>query len=227
MGTVNLFVGTHFEWSSHQDGALLCHLSQEAYAQNIVERHRLQNINFNPLATPYRSGCPIDCVPSAIIDEEDNLFVKRRDAYQSLVGQLTWLATNTRSDLATAVSFLASYSSCPNKQHLEATLYVVRYIRSTMSQGIAYHSSASAATSAYLHYPPSHDCEAYTDATPPPDRQPLQGFCDAIWGSQIGSAVDNGVEIGMFKYRFTRGFLVMRCGGPIAWKAVRQPRTSR
>ena len=102
-----------------------------------MEHHRLQNINFNPLATPYRSGCPIDCVPSAIIDEEDNLFVKRRDAYQSLVGQLTWLAINTRPDLANTVSFLASYSSCPNKQHLEAALSVVRYIRSTTFQGIA------------------------------------------------------------------------------------------
>ena len=107
MGTVNWFLGTHFEWSAHQDCALSCHLSQEAYARNIVERHRLQNINFNPITTPYRSGCPIDCVPSAIIDEEDQSFVKRRDASQSLVGCLTWLATNTRPDLAPAVSFLA------------------------------------------------------------------------------------------------------------------------
>ena len=31
MGTVNWFLGTHFEWSHHQDGLLLVHLSQEAY----------------------------------------------------------------------------------------------------------------------------------------------------------------------------------------------------
>ena len=91
-------------------------------------------------------------------------FVRRRKAYQSLVGRLTWLSTNTRPDLSTAVSFLSSYSSCPAQQHLEAALYVVRYLRSTTSQGIAYHSSASSATSAYLHYPPSHDREACTDA---------------------------------------------------------------
>ena len=71
-----------------------------------MERHRLQNINFNLLETPYRTGYPIDYVPTAIVDEEGNLFVKRRDAYQSLVGQLTWLATNTRPNLTTAVSFL-------------------------------------------------------------------------------------------------------------------------
>ena len=176
MGSVSWFLGTPFDWSSYQNGALLCLLSQEAYAQNIVERHHFQTIILSPRATPYRSVCPIDCVPSTTVDEEENFFVKRRDAYQSLVGQLTWLATNTRPDLATAVSFLASYSSCPNKQHLEAALYVVRYIRSTTSQGIAYHSSASATTSAYLHYPPAHNPEAYTDATPPPTDQLLQGF---------------------------------------------------
>ena len=144
-----------------------------------MERHHLHNINFNLITNPYRSGCPIDSVPSDIIDEEDHSFVKRRDAYQSLVGCLTWLATNTSPDLAIAVSFLASYSSCPNKQHLEAALYVVRYLRSTASQGIAYHSSASAFTATYLHYPLSHDREAYTNATSQPDGQCLQGFCDA------------------------------------------------
>ena len=77
MGTVNWFLGTQFEWSSHQDGALLCHLSQEAYAQNIVERYHLAKINFNPLATPYRSGCPINATPLAIIDEDDKFFVRR------------------------------------------------------------------------------------------------------------------------------------------------------
>ena len=164
-----------------------------------MERHRLPNINFNSITTPYQSGCPIESVPSAIIDKGDQTFVKRQDAYQSLVGCLTWLATNTRPDLATAVSFLASYSSCPNKQHLEAALYVVRYLRSKASQGIAYYSSAVAATSAYLHYPPSHDREAYTDATSPPDSQSLQDFCNANWGSQIGAALDDGTEVEMFK----------------------------
>ena len=31
IGTLNWFLGTHFEWSSQQDGALLCHFSREAY----------------------------------------------------------------------------------------------------------------------------------------------------------------------------------------------------
>ena len=89
MGTVNWFLGTQFEWSSHQDGALLCHLSQEAYAQNIVERYRLTDINFNPLDTPYRSGFPIDATPSANINKDVMVFVRCCETYQSLVGCLT------------------------------------------------------------------------------------------------------------------------------------------
>ena len=77
MGTVNWFLGTHFEWSSHQDGALSCHLSQEAHAQIIVEFYRLANINFNPLAPPYQPGFPIDATPSANINEDDKVFVWR------------------------------------------------------------------------------------------------------------------------------------------------------
>ena len=227
MGTVNWFLDTHFEWSSHQDGALSVHLSQEAYAQHLVEKHRLAGLNYNPRATPYRSGCPIDSIPSATVDEDDDAFVKRRESYQSLVGCLNWLAMNTRPDLSTALSFLASYSSCPQQQHLEAALHVVRYLCSTASQGIAYHSSAAAATSAYIHYPPAHDREAYTDASPRPPHGSCQGFCDANWGSQIGDALPDGEEIELFKYRSMSGYLIMRCGGPIAWKAVRQERTSR
>ena len=125
IGTVNWFLRTHFEWSTHQDGSLSVHLSQETCTQNVIKTYRLASINFNLSATPYRYGCPINATQSATIDEEDKAFVRRRKAYQSLVGRLTWLATNTH--LSTAVSFLSSYISCPAQQHLAAALYVVRY----------------------------------------------------------------------------------------------------
>eukprot|EP00984_Skeletonema_dohrnii_P019485 scaffold9319_cov84-Skeletonema_dohrnii-CCMP3373.AAC.1 len=122
MGTVNWFIGSHFEWADHADGALSVHISQSAYAQHLVERYKLDSSNYNPHATPYRSGCPIDSIPPANIDELDKWFVQRRDNYRSLIGGLTWLATNTRPDLAPVVSFLASYNSCPAAQHWEAAV---------------------------------------------------------------------------------------------------------
>ena len=79
MGTVNCFLGNHFEWSSHHGGAILFHLPQEAYSQNIVELYCLTDINFNLITTPYQYGFPIDATPSATIDEDDKVFVQRRE----------------------------------------------------------------------------------------------------------------------------------------------------
>lgn len=229
MGIVNWFLGTHFEWADHIDGALSVHLSQRAFAQNLVERHRLGSSNLNPSCSPYRSGVPIDSVPAAEVDESDPAFVRRRHSYQSLVGGLNWLACNTRPDLSTAVSFLAAYSHCPSKGHMEAALYVVKYLRSTASHGIAFHSSAPATSEAYVHYPFPHDAEAYHDASTVPHDKPhlLSVYTDANFGSQLGNSVPDGTEVEMFKFRSISGYLIMRCGGPIAWRAARQDRCSR
>ena len=75
-------------------------------------------------------------------------------------------------------------------------MYAVHYLRSTTSHGIAYHSSASAATSAYVHFPPASDREAYTDHIPESDTPGLRGFCDANRGSQIGDAGACGLADG-------------------------------
>ncbi len=64
MGVVNWFLGTHFTWLDLDDGHISVHLSQVAFAQNVVKRYRQQHININPRATPYRSGLPVDSLPA-------------------------------------------------------------------------------------------------------------------------------------------------------------------
>ena len=60
----------------------------------------------------------------------------------------------------------------------------------------------------------------------PADCHRLSAYCDACWGGQFGNSVENGTALELFKYRSLSGFLVCRCGGPIAWKSVRQEQTS-
>jgi len=80
----------------------------------------------------------------------------------------------------------------------------------------------------YVHFPDSADVEAYSDAKPPPSAHssPLTTCRDACWGSQIGSAVCDGTLLPSFKFRSMSGGMIFRQGGPIAWIAVRQERTS-
>ncbi len=230
MGVVNWFLGTHFTWHDHDDGRnISVHLSQMAFAQNLVERYRQQNSNVNPGSTPYRSGLPIDSLAAYSGDMEDPSFLRLRALYQSVVGSLNWLATNTRPDLAPVTSFLAAYNHNPTQQHMDAALYAIKYIHSTVDYGIAFHSNANTNASAFVHFPFHHDIEAYNDAIPPTAAEhcELTGYSDACWGSQLGNTALIGKEIEMFKFRSMSGYIILRAGGPLAWASVRQDRTSR
>ena len=229
MGVVNWFLGTHFTWIDHQDGNISVHLSQVAFAQNLVECYRQQHINLNPHATPYRSGLPIDSLHAYSGDTEDPSFLRLRAQYQSIVGSLNWLATNTRPDIAPVTSFLAAYNHQPTQQHMDAAIYAIKYIRHTAEYGIAFHSNTPTAASAFVHFPFHHDIEAYNDALPPTaaEHHELTAYSDACWGSQLGNSAQVGTEIEMFKLRSMSGYMVIRAGGPIAWASVQQERTSR
>ena len=63
MGTAEWFVGIKFDGSFSSDGKVDCPLSQEAYANIIVEAMGLGDASVSPLMTPFRSGYPIDAVP--------------------------------------------------------------------------------------------------------------------------------------------------------------------
>jgi hypothetical protein len=223
MGIVNWFLGTHFTWRDLLAGELSVHLSLVTYAQNLVERHRQQDTNYNPCATLYRSGLPI---PD---DMSNTSFIRRRELYQSVIGSLNWLATNTHPDLSPVTSFLAAYNNNPSPGLMDAALYVIKYLRNTTDFGIAFHSASPSSASGYIHFPFHHDLEAYADALPPTAsvHHELTSYSNACWGSKLGNVESTNEEIEMFKLRSISGYIVFHAGGPIAWSSVRQPHTSR
>jgi hypothetical protein len=79
-----------------------------------------------------------------------------------------------------------------------------------------------------MSYPHASDTEAYTDALPPKTDQHnhLTTYSDACWGSQLGNAVREGIQLPLFKFRSMSRAIVMHSGGPISWKADQQDRTS-
>jgi hypothetical protein len=146
-----------------------------------------------------------------------------------MVGSINWLSTNTRPDLTPVTSFLAAYNHNPSASHVDSAMYVIKYLRSTIDYGIAFHSDSTEMTTGFLHFPFHHNVEAYKDAIPPTaaEHSQLMAYSDACWGSQIGSSLPPGTELDLFKFRSMSGYIVLRSGGPIAWSAVRQERTSQ
>ncbi len=80
----------------------------------------------------------------------------------------------------------------------------------------------------YTSFPASSDTDAYTDAIPSSKDQHhcLTMYSDACWGSQLGNAIREGIQLPLFKFRSMSGAIVMQSGGPLAWKTDRQECTA-
>jgi hypothetical protein len=62
LGDAEWYLGMKFDWNISLDGSVTCRISQEGYAADA---------NKYPLMTPFRSGLPIDAVPSINIRVAD------------------------------------------------------------------------------------------------------------------------------------------------------------
>jgi hypothetical protein len=162
MGQVSYFLGIEFQWKHHTDGHVTAILTQESFADSLIESLGFEFASSSTFLTPYRSGLPIDSVqhddmPSAARD-------KLRLQYQSLVGSLYWLAHTTRPDLSTVVSLLAQHQANPSYGHYEYAHYVVKYLANTKHLGIYFSSRRSSTLKSFLHFPLSNSFLAMSDA---------------------------------------------------------------
>jgi hypothetical protein len=194
MGTVDWFLGTHFQWSCY-DNEVSVHLSQTGFAAHLVEANNAHTRNITPDATPYRLGLPINACPNSNKADDCPALVEWRSKYQSVVGSIGWLAQSRRPDLAPCHSFLLSYNNKPSKSHWNAALYLLHYIHSTIDYGFTFTSNDRAPLHTFMSFSLPSDTEAYSDALPPlPDQHHcLSTYSDACWGSQLGNAIRKGI----------------------------------
>jgi hypothetical protein len=102
MGIVEWFLGVHFSWRI-TPSSVAVHLNQSGFASNLVESFFGDTRNPTPTATPYRNGVPIDSIAPSTDADDSPAQIRRKEAYQSLIGSIGWLAHTTRPDLAAGV----------------------------------------------------------------------------------------------------------------------------
>ncbi len=129
MGIVEWFLGVHFSWRI-TPSSVAVHLNQSGFASNLVESFFGDTRNPTPTATPYRNGVPIDSIAPSTDADDSPAQIRRKEAYQSLIGSIGWLAHTTRPDLSAVHSFLASYSNKPAVGHMKAALYALPFVLS-------------------------------------------------------------------------------------------------
>lgn len=96
-------------------------------------------LDCNPAKTPMevRSVEPAQDIMRPRQDHEEGL-CERGCPYKSVVGALIYIASNTRPDIAFAVSILARNCADPCQRHWGGVKRVLRYLRGTLDVGLYY-----------------------------------------------------------------------------------------
>ena len=208
------FLGMKFDWK-RTPTSLKCHVHQEAFILDVVDRYKLSNCNTSPRATPFRSGFPVDTIaPSTLTSDAQEPLTK---TYQQVIGDLNWLSISTRPDITAIVSLLAAHSQKPSPAHYDAAMHVLRYLASTASIGLYYTSNDMEDFHAFVHFPPEE-----SDA--------LHAYCDANWGPMDASVPKPNSEPreqSIESLRSLSGWFIMNAGAPIAWGCARHKDTAQ
>ena len=211
MGTVSWFLGQAYEWYRFDDGRLTCHISQQAFVDQMLEKHKLTDCK--PSRTPYRSGLVIDRVKRDDIKPEDK--EELVNSFQSIMGGLTWLSINTRPDICTATKLLGQFCSNPSYGHFQSAKHVLRYLSHTSSHGIWF-TQGDNILEGCVGLP-----EVYED-------EKTLTFTDSNWGSQDASQPrENETRtVTSEEMKSIQGYYITRMGGPICWGVYREKRLS-
>jgi hypothetical protein len=91
------------------------------------------------------TGCSSAPTPETLITTEVKGGEKPADktVYRSLVGQINWIACQTRPELLHAVSKLAKKSANPNAKDMHRVKRVIRYLSGTRELGLFFRASGS------------------------------------------------------------------------------------
>ena len=123
-GSFSEYLGIQYEKLDDQS----VHMIQPGLIQKILEATGMTECNSNKTPT----------TREALGSDADGVDMDDSWNYRSIVGMLLYLSTNTRPDIAYAVSQVARFSHHPKKSHATAIKTIVRYLSGTKEKGTLY-----------------------------------------------------------------------------------------
>ena len=175
-GSFAEFLGIKFE--SRKDGSI--EMTQQGLIKKILKAMNLEECN--PNWTPARADALGSDPEGELFDEDWN--------YRSIVGMMLYLSTNSRPDIAFAVSQVCRFGFAPKKSHGRAVKMIARYLARTSDKGTIVKPSKQLQLDLYCDadYAGLHKLE--------PDRNPncaksrggyiiMLSGCPVVWKSSL------------------------------------------
>jgi reverse transcriptase-like protein len=128
LSIVERYLGIEIEQDPN-DKSILLH--QSAYIQQLLEKFGMENCS--PKVTPMLRNLKLDPIHVG-----NNLLPEEITRYQSAVGGIMFLTTQTRPDIAFVTSVLSRFLTKPQEAHQKALQHLFRYLRGTTNLGIKY-----------------------------------------------------------------------------------------
>lgn len=160
LGRLKYFLG--LEIARNSNGI---HISQRKYASEIVELAGL--LGCKPVVTPMELNTKLLPDNSELLNDPTY--------YKKLIGKLIYL-TITRPDLSFSVGILSQFMEKPCKDHLNALLRIIKYIKGNIGLGI------------FMNANKDHNIIAYCDSdyvACPLTRRSTTGYCIFLGGSLV------------------------------------------
>ena len=145
MGELEWYLGIKVEHADNEDGTARLSLSQELYAETVLERFGMDRCR--SVSTPM-SVAPTKADMPAEGSEEQAEMVKI--PYRNLIGCLMYLAVCTRPDIQLAVSKLTHALVNPGRAHWLAAKRVLQYLRGTSKMMITYDGAGGTTLEGYV-----------------------------------------------------------------------------
>ncbi len=115
--------------------------------------------------------------------------------YRSIVGKLNYIAQITRPDIMYATHQIAKYSADPRKEHGEAILYLVKYLKRTKNLGLKFKPNPKQGFDCFCDADFSGNWNKLLAPTDPSTAKSRSGWiilyaaCPIIWASKLQSLV--------------------------------------
>jgi hypothetical protein len=159
-------------------------MTQTSLIEKIISTTGLQNAKPNS----------VPATALALSSDPDGPAINENWSYTSVVGMLLYLSTNTRPDIAFAVSQVARFTSNPKQSHAIAVKIIVRYLLGTKTEGTTIEPSKSLSLDMYC----DADFGGLYNREPHESKDAVRsrtGFivllagCPLVWKSQLQSQI--------------------------------------
>ena len=142
-------------------------IGQPSFTKKILQKYGMHDSK--PVSSPVNPDIKL-------IAYENSDVVCNQHMYQAVVGSLLYLSTQTRPDIAYAVSSVARYCANPTKDHWTAVKRILRYLKGTCNYGLLYRKDAPAELTGYS------DADWAGDVG---DRKSTSGYIYLLGGAAI------------------------------------------